>query len=170
MNDAQRLWWEQARSDHAVFALLRREGAQPCHLLHYLQMATEKLCKAYLWRSGTTPPRSHLGLMPFLQALLSRGHSRKELRRIAAVFGFARPAQMDAWVRQVSALAHEVQNLAPDLANDGPNPEYPWPHDNPTQCPASYEFEVWHQLRDSAQGRQLLKFVERAIQTFEQYA
>ena len=24
MNDAQKLWWEQAKSDHAIFVLLRR--------------------------------------------------------------------------------------------------------------------------------------------------
>ena len=71
MNDAQKLWWEQAKSDHAVFVLLRRAGVPECHMLHYLQMAAEKISKAYLWRSGTAPPRSHIGLMPFLQALLS---------------------------------------------------------------------------------------------------
>ena len=55
MNDAQELWLRQARSDHALFLQLRRTGADECHLLHYLQMATEKLSKAYLWRSGHAP-------------------------------------------------------------------------------------------------------------------
>lgn len=163
MNDAQKLWWEQAKSDHEVFVLLRRHGVPPCHALHYLQMATEKLCKAYLWRAGVAPPRNHLGLMPFLQALHSRGHSRRERQRIAAVFDYDRPAQMEAWVRQVSPLAHQRQNLVPDMANDGPNPEYPWPHGAPAHCPATHQFEVWVTLRDSGSGRRLLQFIERAI-------
>ena len=53
MNDAQELWWRQARSDHALFVRLRRIGAEECHLLHYLQMATEKLSKAYLCAQAT---------------------------------------------------------------------------------------------------------------------
>src|SRR5205809_447099 len=69
MNDEQKLWWEQAKSDHTVLVLLRRRGVHECHVLHYLQMAAEKIAKAYLWRTGRAPLRSHVGLMPFLQAL-----------------------------------------------------------------------------------------------------
>jgi hypothetical protein len=96
MIEAQRLWWEQAKSDQPVFALLRRTGAAECHALHYLQMAAEKISKAYLWRSGTAPPRCHVGLMRFLRALMSRGHSQKELQRIAEIFEFARARDMVA--------------------------------------------------------------------------
>src|SRR5438067_13529370 len=105
---------------------LRRAGLHECHMLHYLQMAAEKIGKAYLWRSGSAPTKSHVGLMRFLRALL--GRKRAELQRIAETFEFARPRDMDAWVNQVAPLAYELQNLAPDMANDGPNPEYPWPH------------------------------------------
>jgi hypothetical protein len=41
MNDEQKLWWDQAKSDHAVFVLLRRAGVHECHMLHYFQMAAE---------------------------------------------------------------------------------------------------------------------------------
>ena len=87
MNDAQELWWRQARSDHALFVQLRGAGAHDCHLLHYVQTATEKLSKAYLWRSGHAPPKSHTGFVRFLRALLDR---RSELDRIANVLGFRR--------------------------------------------------------------------------------
>jgi hypothetical protein len=170
MNDEQKLWWEQAKSDHAVFVLLRRAGTHECHMLHYLQMAAEKISKAYLWRSGTAPPRSHVGLMPFLLALLSRGLSRKERQRIAKIFEYARPEDMAAWVRQVSPLAHELQNLTPDLSNNGPNTEYPWPHEDPAHCPALHSFALWGRLVDAELGRRLMKFIEKAIQRFEQYA
>ena len=72
MTHAQDLWWRQAQSDHRLFVQLRRNGAHKCHLLHYLQMSTEKLSKAYLWRSGHAPPRSHTGFVRFLRALLNR--------------------------------------------------------------------------------------------------
>ena len=52
MNPYQRVWWQQVQSDYSVLLLLRREGAAPCRQLHYLQMVTEKLAKAYLWRHG----------------------------------------------------------------------------------------------------------------------
>jgi len=170
MNKAQKLWWEQAKSDLAVFVSLRVGPVHEYHALHYLQMATEKISKAYLWRSGTAPPRSHVGLMRFLKALLSRGHRRNELQRIAEVFDYARAEDMSAWVRQVSSLAHQLQSLTPDLANDGPNPEYPWPHENPKHCPALHSFDLWGKLRDSEPGRRLVKFIKRAIERFDQYA
>lgn len=170
MNEAQRLWWEQAKSDFAAFVCLRRAGVHECHVLHYLQMTAEKISKAYLWRSGAAPPRSHVGLMPFLRALLSRGHSRAERQRIAEMFEYARPADMAAWVRQVAPLAHRLQSLSPDLAGDGPNPEYPWPHATPESCPALHSFELWATIRDTEPGRRLMKFLKRAIELFERYA
>ena len=168
MTEEQRLWWAQAQSDHAALVVLRRAGVHDCHLLHYLQMVCEKLAKAYLWRSGTAPPRSHVGFMRFLRALMGRNGA--DLRRIAKVFEFARPRDMDAWVRQIGPLAYELQNLAPAEANDGPNPEYPWPHESPAECPAEHQFTLWAQLRDSPRGRELLKFIRRTVERFEQYA
>jgi hypothetical protein len=53
MNSYQKVWWKQAKSDHDAFLLIRRQGIAQCHLLHYLQMVTEKIAKAYFWRSGT---------------------------------------------------------------------------------------------------------------------
>ena len=70
MNACQRLWWEQTASDYEVFRLLREQGAVHCHLLHYLQMATEKLGKAYFWRTGRPPTKkSHASVVKFLQAI-----------------------------------------------------------------------------------------------------
>ena len=168
MNEAQKLWWEQAKSDHAAFVFLRRGGVHECHVLHYLQMASEKISKAYLWRSGTPPPRSHVGLMRFLRALLGRRGA--ESNRIARLFEFGRSRDMSVWVTQVGPLAYALQNLAPAEANDGPNPEYPWPHEIPRHCPAAHSFELWTQLRDHTQGRNLLRFIERAIGRFGEYA
>ncbi len=167
MNDAQKLWWKQAQSDHALFVQLRRAGVHECHLLHYLQMATEKLSKAYLWRSGHAPPRAHAGFVRFLRALLDR---RAELDRIATVLGFQRQRDMDHWVRNIISLAYSLQNIAPAQAGNGPNPEYPWPHESPAECPARHTFTLWGQLADTGQGRKLMGVIERAIARFDEYA
>ena len=167
MYDAQRLWWRQAQSDHAIFVQLRQGGAHECHLLHYLQMATEKLSKAYLWRSGHAPPKNHTGCVRFLKALQDR---RNKLNRLAKVLGFQRQKDLVDWLSKVQALAYGLQNIAPAEAGDGPNPEYPWPHEAPTQCPISHTFALWDQLANTAPGRKWMKFVEHAIARFEDYA
>ena len=94
MNNEQKLWWKQARSDHALFVQLRGAGVHECHLLHYLQMATEKVSKAYFWRSGHAPPKSHTGTVLFLKALLDRRPD--ELDRVARVLEAIREALFPA--------------------------------------------------------------------------
>jgi hypothetical protein len=168
MNTAQGLWWRQAQSDLDVFRQMRRFGAHPCHLLHYLQMATEKLSKAYFWRSGKPPRRSHIGFVRFLKALLDRPGA--DLRRVANVFGFDRADALDGWVTAIQPLAYELQNLAPAEAGTGPNPEYPWPHDTPRYFPAGFTFPLWASLQDTGRGRKLLIVVQRAITAFDAYA
>ena len=44
-------------------------GRRTCHSLHHLQMVTEKIAKAYFWRSGSPPPKSHAGFVQFLRFL-----------------------------------------------------------------------------------------------------
>ncbi len=168
MNQAQELWWSQARSDFDLFLHLRRRGTHECHLLHYLQMATEKLSKSYLWRSGHAPPRVHTGFVRYLRALLDRRPN--ELDRIAIVLGFKRRQDLDHWVRSVQGLAYALQNLAPAEAGDGPNPEYPWPHHAPTETPIGHTFALWIQLAETGQGRKRLEVIHRAVVRFDQYA
>ena len=168
MNDPQRLWWTQAQSDHATFVHLRRAGAHECHQLHYLQMATEKLSKAYLWRSGHVPPKSHTGFVRFLKALLDR--PAKERGWIAKALGFGRSEDLDHWVKSVQVLAYSLQNIAPAEAGNGPNPEYPWPHEAPAHYPALHAFDLWKELLNTGQGRKLMEFIYHAITRFDQLA
>lgn len=168
MNQYQRLWWEQARSDHGVLLLLRRNAGSPCHQLHYLQMVTEKLGKAYFWRTGRPPRKSHVSFVRFLQALDDR--PRRELTQIAQLFGFRRHTDFEKWIPTITPLAYDLERLAPDLAGDGPNPEYPWTWEKPTSTPATYHFPVWRQLTESGRGRQLLQIIDTAVEQFEEYA
>jgi hypothetical protein len=69
MNSFQRIWWEQVKSDYQIFALIRSRGIAQCHSLHYLQMVTEKIAKAYFWRSGAPPQKGHAAFVDFLRSL-----------------------------------------------------------------------------------------------------
>lgn len=168
MDARQEQWWKQARSDHRLFVWLRDERSETCHILHYLQMATEKLSKAYLWRSGHAPPRSHTGFVRFLRAL--RDRNDVDLQRIAGIFGFGRAEEFVTWIRSILPLAYQLQNIAPAEAGDGPNPEYPWPHANPTNAPVTHAFIVWRDLSETGQGPHLLDFITRAIANFPSFA
>lgn len=169
MNSYQRLWWEQTRSDHAVLLLLRRQGASPCHQLHYLQMVTEKLGKAYFWRTGSPPRKSHASFVRFLQALDDR--REPDRTRIAEFLGFGRAQDLENWIPTITPLAYDLERLAPALAGDnGPNPEYPWPRVAPVDAPVFYQFGVWTQLTDTGRGRQLIKVIDSAVSRFPEYA
>ena len=168
MNKAQKPWWTQAKSDHALFVLLRQKGCAECHLLHYLQMATEKLSKADLWRNRNAPPKSHSRFVRFLKSLLDRPGD--ELDRIAEVFEYGDKKVLDRSLIDLQPLAYELQKIAPAEAGDGPNAEYPWPHESPLHCPSDHKFALWKQLTDTAQGRKLMAFVGRAIDEFDAYA
>jgi hypothetical protein len=167
MNGYQELWWQQAQSDHKVLVLLRRQGAVPCHQLHYLQMVTEKLGKAYFWRSGRPPPQIHAGFVQFLRFLGSVRASERQ--QAAKVFEFARFEDLQNWIRAILPLAYELERLAPKLAREGPNPEYPWPHTAPTCAPATFDFDIWTQLTATGRGRQLTQIIDVAVKKFPIY-
>lgn len=130
-------------------------------------MATEKLSKAYAWRSGKAPPLSHTGFVQFLRVLSERLDQRGR-----SVLGpkSGQLADFQAWIREISPLANALQSLAPSVAKNGPNPEYPWPHQAPTEHPANDSFPLWVELSGTSRGRKMLDFVDRAITRFDQYA
>jgi len=167
MNKPQRLWWEQTKSDHEVFILIRSTGLARCQALHYLQMVTEKIGKPYLWRLGTAPPKSHAGFVQFLRFLGQIRQSDRE--RVAEIFSFKRFSDFQKWIRTILPIAYELERIAPDLAADGPNPEYPWPHDQPTVAPVHHDFKVWNTLM-SGPGRDLLRIIQIAVDRFAEYA
>jgi hypothetical protein len=155
MTEYQRLFFVQARSNYDVFELLRVDDRIPrCHALHYLQMATELLAKAFAWKEGR-PSFSHRAFAGFLKGL----RTNRPLQRKLGYGG-----QNQHWaqvIRKSYALAEGVEALAPTIAKDGPNPEYPWPRDAPCDCPAEFDFPIWRDLQQTAGGRQFLQFVNR---------
>jgi len=167
VNQFQELWWEQSRSDHDVLNLLRRNRALGCHQLHYLQMATEKLAKAYFWRSGTSPPRTHAGSVQFMRAL--GGIQLSQRARVINALGFGTWPEFRTWIRRTVPMIYELERLAPALAQDGPNPEYPWPHTAPADNPVRHQFQLWADLNSTGLGRQLLRVIGLAVDRFPTY-
>ncbi len=167
MNKYQEHWWEQAKSDHAVLVLLRRQNSSQCHQLHYFQMVAEKLAKAYLWRSGAPPKKRHAGFGQFMRLLLQIPQPKQQ--QIADIFAFGRFEDLQNWTTTALPLIYELERLAPALSNDGPNPEYPWPHLAPQNAPATFDFPIWRQLTETGRGRQLLLIIKTAIDQFPVY-
>jgi len=167
MNSFQEVWWQQAKSDHEAFLLIRGQGIAQCHSLHYLQMVTEKIAKAYFWRSGSPPPQKHTGFPTFLRFLGQiRAHDRD---RISELFTFRRYSDLQKWIRAAIPIAHEIEHLAPALSSDGPNPEYPWPHAGPEFAPSKHNFAIWPTLT-SGRGRDLMRVIQIAVDRFPDYA
>jgi hypothetical protein len=163
MTEHQRLFLVQARADHTVFAMLRRQPElRACHALHYLQMATELLGKAHAWEHGP-PTKTHRAFVAFLRRISPNRQAQKQL-------GFE--GQNENWahlIRKSVPLAKRIEDLAPALALDGPNPEYPWPRLDPRIAPAEHSFEVWQELQETAAGRQFLNMVERLFAAAETF-
>lgn len=168
MNQYQELWWQQAKADYDIFLLLRRDVGIECHQLQFLQMATEKLGKAYFWRSEVAPPKSHTGFHKFMRNLGSIADSRRQ-EKILKTLSFPRLEDFQKWLKGVLPIVYDLQNCTPDLSRNGPNPEYPWPHEKPTENPLNHTFEIWRILSQTGRGRQLLQVIEDAISRFPDY-
>jgi hypothetical protein len=67
-------------------------------------MVTEKLGKAYFWRSGRPPRTTHASFVRFLQALDDRPAS--DVHRIATFLGFGRAEDLERWIPTIPPLAY----------------------------------------------------------------
>lgn len=122
---------KQARSDYQVFNALNE--APLCHQLHYLQMATEKLAKAFLCALDEQRPESiHNAFVRFIQ------HARL-YRQLQRKYGMSRD-QFRAFIRGLLPTAKSIEDLAPVGDRDKPNPEYPWEQGGAVISPLTYSF------------------------------
>jgi hypothetical protein len=98
------------------------------------------------------------------------GQTRQADRdRVAVMFGFVRFSDFQRTIRSVLPLAYELERITPDLANNGANPEYPWPHAAPQFAPATFTFAAWERMC-SGNGRQLMRLIESAVERFPEYS
>jgi hypothetical protein len=125
----------QALSDLNAREVLVDTKVEKCHRLHFLQMAAEKACKAYLTRANghDNVRRSHAVV-------------KRNLPIIARQFYSANPNRDQArmQVAAINRLAKQIEVLAPacddgDVRRD--NSEYPWEDGNGNiLTPCNYSF------------------------------
>jgi len=122
-------YFDQAWSDWQTYVYLTRAAGLPrCHSLHYLQMACEKLGKAYRLRNGAADVDAivtrHAGFAQFVNEFL---------RSPSVVDDYAgQSARHKAVCKTSFALAREIEKLAPaiDRMHSPENAEYPWERGN----------------------------------------
>ncbi len=161
-------YYKQASSDWALFKELQgRDDVPTCHAYHYLQMATEKLAKAYRFRDTTTDLEtlltSHVGFPRFLNTFLLSPQMREEYA--------GRHQQLESIRRDCHRLARAVEQLAPavDRGAKPQNTEYPWAVGERVLAPIDHNFPYLSLLR-GARGRLFLKFIDRAFAEYEAQA
>ncbi len=102
---------------------------------------------------------THKGLTRFLRNMSRNSGLQIELGMQAK--------QIQAHIRQLLPLAAEIENLAPQLAKGGPNPEYPWKGSTGNfYVPARYEFPLNKALL-KPHGYSLIKLIRVALTKFE---
>lgn len=167
MSDSQNwqaAFLKQARSDWEAYEKTAEFEWPSCHRLHYLQMATEKLGKALLIVGDHELENlkgSHTAFVKLIRVVSNN-------RKLQKVLGMKK-SQQRAQFKTLLPLAHEVESLAPALAQNGPNPEYPWKDvSGNILTPVDYPFPLMKRLHKTPQGIQLLKYVEFFVKRFEQ--
>ena len=149
----------QARSDLDAREHLATSNRLPeCHKLHYVQMACEKLCKAYLAKRGSTPEtlrKSHAYISKVLPTIVQQTLSREAGR-------FSK----NTWiVSSIAKLARQIELLAPSVDDAGGVPancEYPWvSQTGEITVPAQHNFGLT--LLHEKAGMTLLKVLRSTI-------
>ncbi len=156
----------QARSDFEVYKILTQlEEVEACHRLHYLQMACEKIAKAYRLRDTETSLENaqtrHVAFADFIEIYL---RSRKVVKRYAA-----RGEMLKNVTRDARLFARDIERLAPavDREQTPQNVEYPWEDNGEVICPCRYDFPMLRRLRSPA-GANFLKVIETAFSDFDE--
>ena len=156
----------QARSDLSAFRATYGDGRFAiCHSLQFLQMACEKVAKAYLCASGSDPDSvqgSHAYIRKVVPAI-----ARDQLGVHPKPQGrFQRPVQ------RINRLAGEVELLSPSVDDERRRPdncEYPWEdRAGKIHVPAEWSFESgfpsFYRSKHPDEGlNALLKLLETAI-------
>lgn len=150
-----RAYFTQAESDWLAYRRISDTDLPHCHALHALQMVLEKLGKGLRLADGGLLPehreQTHLSFVKCLSTAERDAGLRPFLR-------FSRPEHYRKFCRSLRKTADALERLQPQLAEDRPNVEYPWPTRNGVKAPARHDFVEFHDLC-SASGARLLGFI-----------
>lgn len=157
----------QGRSDWSLYRYL--SGLQSprfprCHGLHYLQMATEKIAKAYRARDTQVDLdeviKRHTGFVEFVNAFFRCATIRDEY--------LGQDAALLTLQRNATAIAREIEKLAPatDRLSSPENAEYPWEKGETIVTPCEFGFPNLTMLSQPS-GRAVMNLLERAFTDFE---
>jgi hypothetical protein len=160
--DWARGYARQALSDLRARETLAGANAEKCHRLHFLQMAAEKVCKAFL-----TKANGHDNVRK------SHAYVARNLPIIARYFYTTLNDNnpIPQWeISQIRSLAHEIEVLAPacddgDVRRD--NTEYPWEDGKgEIQIPCEYSFP---NIDDGARTIiRLIRLIRTASESYSQ--
>jgi hypothetical protein len=154
--------WASAYAKQALSDLDAREklvstGARKCHRLLFLQMAAEKICKAYL-----TTSNGHEKVRK------THAYPERNLPTIARYFYPVanKNSKISAWeIEEIRKIAREVELLAPACDDGGTrqdNCEYPWKDpQGDVRVPSEYNFP---HLDDGPANKAIVKLI-RLIRT-----
>ena len=141
-NEWSHAYAKQGASDLKVYRLLATSGAgiSECHRLHYLQMAGEKIGKAYQFRHTSKSIEAlsskHVALADFIKLYCLSGAMKKRYA--------GRDAQLASIRQELNGLATEIEKLAPavDRQQSPTNVEYPWTNGVALTIPCDHEFPL----------------------------
>jgi hypothetical protein len=149
----------QADADLKAWELLVGTRVAECQRLQFLQMACEKLCKAFLLSGGSSPEllrTSHAYIAKPLPLVI-----RQQIGRLRQSTASKRRV-----LRAVHHLAEEIEVLSPSVDRNGrrrDNCEYPWEdHGTVIHSPLDWAFYASRLLTAPA-GRTFLKLLRMAI-------
>lgn len=159
--DWVRAYARQADADLRAWELFEAHPAalaSEAHKLLFLQMACEKLCKAYLIQGGTPPlaVQSSHGFVANPLPVVIRD-------RVSRLKGNLKG--MQGVLTQVRHLANEIELLNPALRRDGQRPdncEYPWEAGGQVVSPLDWKFHP-SRLCTVPAGRTFLKLLRESI-------
>lgn len=156
----------QGKSDFVLFQELRvLPSVKPCHYLHYLQMAVEKIAKGLNCRDESTrPPETHRILVRWMKQLMtSKPHSDW-----LAVCRCKSDIQFKAYLKGLVDFADCIEALSPAVAKQRPNAEYPWydEKDDRVYFPAEYPY---HEIVRNEKFYKLILFIEASLKFAEKH-
>jgi hypothetical protein len=165
--DWGRAYAKQAQADFNLWKVLDSlpdaYGIRTCHKLHLLQMACEKICKAYLCKHKSKPSdlqQSHAYVKTILP-LIARSRLARNSKRLSGKYDYR--------LNLIKKLAGEIDLLVPTIKNTTKrldNCEYPWESSpGKIQVPCEYAFPNLASLSDPV-GKELVKLIEASVKEF----